>query len=188
MAAGAGAAWYVKQKLSEDGSEQPPGPPQQAQSPARVAAGTPDPPTPAAQPEPEEPPIETTAFQTPEVEPIAPSASTDEEPPPAAFEDAHQEGWQDEQLGADPQAVEELESDPATAADAEQDLALEEAQELPEPAPETVVHQRRTGPAHVTRVVDDLLEGRRDEAQDEPIEDATLVDEDASQDPGQGSS
>ena len=65
-------------------------------------------------------------------------------------------------------------------------MALEEAQELPEPAPETVVHNRRTEPAHVTRVVDDLLEGRRDEAADEPIEDATLVDEDASQDPGQG--
>ena len=152
LAAGAGAAWYVKQKLSEDGSEQPPGPPQQAQSPARVAAGTPDPPTPPAQPEPEDPPIETTAFQEPEVEPLAPQAPTEEEPPPAAFEDAHQEGWQDEQLGADPKTVDELEIDPATAADADQDVALEEAEELPEPEHDTAVSHpphraRRTSPA-----------------------------------------
>ncbi len=107
------------------------------------------------------------------MEPLAPRAPTEEEPPPAAFEDAHQEGWQDEQLGTDPKTVDELEIDPATAADADQDVALEEAEELPEPAHDTAVSHPQTEPAHVTRVVDDLLEGRRDDAADEPIEDAT---------------
>ena len=75
LAAGAGAAWYVQQKLSEDGSEQPPGPPQQAQSPARVAAGT-RPSTPAAQPDPRSRRRDH-GVPTPEVEPMfAPSAST----------------------------------------------------------------------------------------------------------------
>lgn len=188
LAAGAGAVWYARQKLSENGSsEQPPGPPRQAQSPARAAAGTPDPPTPPAQPEPEDPPIETAAFQEPEVEPVAPEPPA-EEPPPAAFEDAHQEGWQDEQVGTDPKTVDELEIDPATAADADQDVALEEAEELPQPEHDTAISHPRTEPAHVTRVVDDLLEGRRDDAADEPIEDATLVDEDSAQGPDQASS
>jgi hypothetical protein len=176
LAAGAGAVWYAREKLSENGSEQPPGPPRQAQSPARSAVGVPDPPTPPAQPEPEEPPIETTAFQEPEVEPLA-SEPRDEEPPPAAFEDAHQEGWQDEQLGEDPKNLDELEIDPATAADADQDVALEEAEELAEPEHDTSVEHPRSEPAHVTRVVDDLLEGRRDEPEEGEIEDATLVEE-----------
>jgi hypothetical protein len=176
LAAGAGAVLYARKKLTEDGSDQPPGPPQQAQSPARAAAGTPDPPTPPAQPKPEEPPIETTAFQEPELEPIA-SRPPWAEPPPAAFEDAHQEGWQDEQVGADPATVDQLEIDPATAAEADQDVALEEAEELPEPRHDTAVSHPRTEPAHVTRVVDDLLEGRRDEAEEVDIEDATLVEE-----------
>ena len=62
-------------------------------------------------------------------------------------------------------------------------MALEEAEELPEPEHDTAISHPRTEPGHVTRVVDDLLEGRRDDAADEPIEDATLVDEDAAQGP-----
>lgn len=178
LAAAAGAAWFAKKKLFDD-DDQPEAirPPQQAQSPARVAAGTPDPPTPPAQPQPEEPPTETTAFQWPDVEPLAPQAPLGEVPPPAAFEDAHQEGWQDEQVGEDPKNVDELEIDPATAPDADQDVALEEAEELSEPEHDTAVSHPRTEPAHVTRVVDDLLEGRRDEAEEVEIEDATLVEE-----------
>lgn len=181
LAAGAGAVWYVKQRLSGDDGPQPPSPPQQAQSPARRAAATPDPPTPPAQPDPEPPPIETTAFQEPELEPIAPREQLGEEPPPAAFEDAHQEGWQDEQLGADPKNVDELEMDPATAPDADEDVVLEEAEELSEPQHDTAVQHPRTEPSHVTRVVDDLLEGRRDEAEEAEIEDATLVEEERDQ-------
>ena len=40
----------------------------------------------------------------------------------------------------------------------------------------------------MTRVVDDLLEGRRYELDEAEIEDATLVDEDAAQGPDQASS
>ena len=80
-------------------------------------------------------------------------------------------------MGADPTTVDELEIDPATAADADQDVALEEAEELPEPEHDTAGLIPRTEPAHVTRVVDDLLEGRRDEAEEVDIEDATLVEE-----------
>ena len=180
LAAGAGAVWYAKQKLSDDGAEQAPAPPRQAQSPARAAVGVPDPPTSPAQPEPEEPPIETTAFQEPELEPVA-SEPPGEERPSTAFEDARQEGWEDEQVGADPKNVDELEIDPATAAAADEDVALEEAEELPEPEHDTSVAHPRAEPAHVTRVVDDLLEGRRDEPEAEPIEDATLVDEEPDQ-------
>jgi len=185
LAAGAGAAWYVKQKLSENGSEQPPGPPRQAQSPARAAAGTPDPPTPPAQPEPVEPPIETTAFQAPEVEP---REVPDLGEMPVAFEDAHQEGWQDEQLGEDPKNLDELEIDPATAGEADAEAALEGAEELAEPEHDRTIQHPRTEPAHVTRVVDDLLEGRREELDEAQIEDATLVEEDAAQGPDQASS
>ena len=179
LAAGAGAVWYARQKLSEDGSsEQPPGPPRQAQSPARAAVGVPDPPTPPAQPAPEEPAVETPSFQEPEVEH---RGVPDLGPAPAAFEDAHQEGWQDEQLGEDPKNLDELEIDPATAQDADLDAALEEDAELAEDEHDPTIAHPRTEPAHVTRVVDDLLEGRRGEPDEEPIEDATLVEEERDQ-------
>ncbi len=182
LAAGAGAVWYARQKLSENGSsEQPPGPPRQAQSPARAAVGVPDPPTPPAQPEAEEPPVETTAFQEPEVEP---REAPDLGRAPVAFEDAHQEGWRDEQLGEDPKNLDELEIDPATARDADLDAALEEDEELPEDEHDPTLAHPRTEPAHVTRVVDDLLEGRRGEPDEEPIEDATLVEEEREQGSG----
>jgi hypothetical protein len=165
LAAGAGAVWYAKQKLSENGSAQPL---QQAQGQGRT------------EPQPVEPPIETTAFQEPEVEPRVEAPAQAEEPP-VAFEDARQEGWDDEQLGKDPKNLDELEIDPATAGEAEEDTALEDAEELPEDEHDRTLEHQRTEPAHVTRVVDDLLEGRRDEVDESEIEDATLVEEDRDQ-------
>jgi hypothetical protein len=166
LAAGAGAVWYARQKLSENGGS--PGQAQQAQGPGRT------------EPQPVEPPIETTAFQAPEVEPLAPAAPEPPEPP-VAFEDAHQEGWEDEQLGEDPKNLDELEIDPATAGEADEDSALESADELPEDEHDRTLQHERTEPAHVTRVVDDLLEGRRDEVDESEIEDATLVEEERDQ-------
>jgi hypothetical protein len=164
LAAGAGAVWYARQKLSENGGSAQP--PQQAQGPGRT------------EPQPVDPPIETTAFQEPEIEPRP--APADEEPP-VAFEDARQEGWDDEQLGEDPKNLDELEIDPATVDEADEDAALEGAEELPEDEHDRTLKHQRTEPAHVTRVVDDLLEGRRDELDEAEIEDATLVEEERDQ-------
>ena len=165
LAAGAGAVWYARQKLGENGGSAQP--PQQAQGPGRT------------EPQPVDPPIETTAFQEPEIE-LRPTPELGGEPP-VAFEDARQEGWDDEQLGEDPKNLDELEIDPATAEEADEDAALEEAEELPEDEHDRTIKHGRTEPAHVTRVVDDLLEGRRDELDEAEIEDATLVEEERDQ-------
>ena len=189
LAAGAGAAWYGRKRLAEGSGGSPAS---QAPSPASTPPAAPAPAAPApvvlpatglAKSAPVEPPVEAELPDEPEIEPREMPAVADE-PPPAAFEDAHQEGWQDEELGKDPAVVDELESDPATQPEAELALALEDEEEQPEPEPvpdpEPVPESSptRTERADVTRVVDDLLEGRRDDAEDEPIEDATLVEED----------
>lgn len=185
LAAGAGAVWYGRKRLAEasGGSPASPAPtpastPPPAPAPAPPAPGAVASPPAAevAQPAPAEPPEPVEVPHEPEIEPREVPAVADE-PPPLAFEDAHQEGWQDEELRKDPAVVDELESDPATQPDAELDLARESEKELPEPAPEPDVVPPRTDPGHVTRVVDDLLEGRRDDAEHEPIEDDTAVEQ-----------
>ena len=179
LAAGAGAVWYARQKLSEDGSP----------SSRRARPGRPS-----------RPPARRSGFPTrPRLRPSpsprsrrsrprpsrslrsSPARRPTWSPAPAAFEDAHQEGWQDEQLGEDPKNLDELEIDPATAQDADLDAALEEDEELAEDVHDPTIAHPRTEPAHVTRVVDDLLEGRRGEPDEEPIEDATLVEEERDQ-------
>jgi len=227
LVAGAGAGWYGRQKLVQRSGGSPS---TQAPSPASTPPVAPVPAAEGANPTPADPPVEPevpTAAEVstpaaaelpvapevpeePESEPLVVSAGPDieargaptlaDEPPPAAFEDAHQEGWQDEELVKDPAVIEEIEIDPAT----EPDLALDEAdgpaeaeaapelepgaapepelvpalEPISEPTPAPATAPPSTQPADVTRVVDDLLEGRRDDAGHEPIEDATLVEED----------
>lgn len=165
LAAGAGAAWYARQKLSGDSQEASPGTPE---------------PAPGAAPARPAPEAQVTEPRPADVAPVPPDL--DDEAPPAAFEDAHQQGWYGEEVGKDPAAEDELEMDPATADEAELALAAEDAEEIEEPiAPPDTAAPGRGEPGHVTRVVDDLLEGRRPAADEEPIEDATVVEDDRDQ-------